>query len=137
MLHSKLYSNIARLLTSLLKKVAAFTWNKDAEQSFQQLKMELTSPTLVLQYPDFEKPFFLYTDASDQAIGAILQQKDNNNNKFTQTNRLCRPDPQQSQIQLFHNKERTPCNHLGSKIFLTIPIWTLLHHLERSQTIIV
>jgi len=38
----------------------------------------LTSPP-ILAYPDFGKPFIVYTDASTFALGAILSQKDENN----------------------------------------------------------
>jgi hypothetical protein len=39
------------------------------------LKAHLTSAP-ILAYPDFEKEFILFTDASDLALGAILSQKD-------------------------------------------------------------
>jgi len=42
-------------------------------ESFEKCKEILTSST-ILQYPDFNKPFSLFTDASDFAIGACLTQ---------------------------------------------------------------
>jgi hypothetical protein len=42
-------------------------------RSFVTLK-ELLTTELLLQYPDFTKPFILTTDASNKALGAILSQ---------------------------------------------------------------
>ena len=33
----------------------------------------------ILQYPDFEKSFILYTDASETELGVVLSQKDEEN----------------------------------------------------------
>ena len=49
-------------------------WGIEQEESFQLLKRKLTT-TPILAYPDFEKKFRLYTDASGQALGAVLQQE--------------------------------------------------------------
>ena len=47
----------------------------DCAQAFEKLRQTIiTSPVLIL--PNHEKPFTLITDASDYAMGAILQQKD-------------------------------------------------------------
>lgn len=43
-------------------------------QSYEHLKEALMSPS-ILQYPDFEKEFVLFTDASIVACGAVLTQK--------------------------------------------------------------
>lgn len=41
--------------------------------SFEKLKIILTESP-VLKYPNFNKPFQLITDASNNALGAVLQQ---------------------------------------------------------------
>ena len=51
-------------------------WNEKAEEAFIVLKRKLTS-TPILAFPNFEKEFFLYTDASLQGMGAVLAQKEN------------------------------------------------------------
>ncbi|CAG8599587.1 7023_t:CDS:2 [Rhizophagus irregularis] len=42
--------------------------------SFENLRDKLTTAPIV-QYPDFSKPFFLYTDALIIGLGVILAQK--------------------------------------------------------------
>src|SRR5205085_1516295 len=49
-------------------------WGKEQEEAFQLLKEKLTTAP-ILVYPNFEKRFRLYTDASGQALGAVLQQE--------------------------------------------------------------
>lgn len=50
-------------------------WTERQEMVFQDLKhMLVTAPVLV--YPDFSRPFVVITDASDVAVGAVLQQDD-------------------------------------------------------------
>ena len=63
----------AKPLTELLQKNAKFVWGSKHKKSFKILRKSLCrSP--ILQYPDFNKPFTLTTDASDYAIGAVLSQ---------------------------------------------------------------
>ena len=69
------FSHTATALTQLLKKDNPFHWTDACHKAFQTLKDTLvTSP--ILMFPDFSKPFILYTDASDYAIGYILGQLD-------------------------------------------------------------
>jgi RNase H-like domain found in reverse transcriptase/Reverse transcriptase (RNA-dependent DNA polymerase) len=52
-------------------------WEDEQEISFQLLKEKLiTAP--ILRHPDFNKEFWVNTDASGGALGAILKQKENN-----------------------------------------------------------
>jgi hypothetical protein len=67
------FSKIAKPLTELLKKNTPFEWNQKAEDAFVTSKYLLTNEPL-LQYPDFARPFVLTTDASNEALGAILRQ---------------------------------------------------------------
>ena len=54
-------------------------WNDEAEEAFVKLKKVL-SEQITLIFPDFEKTFDLTTDASNTAIGGVLQQKDEYDN---------------------------------------------------------
>jgi hypothetical protein len=69
------FSKIAKPLTNLLKNNTPFIWNEGTNKAFNTLKQLLISQPL-LQYPDFTRPFILTTDASNDALGAILSQGD-------------------------------------------------------------
>jgi transposase InsO family protein len=67
------YATIARPLTRLLRKGAAFVWTPECDDAVDELKKNLiSSPVLV--YPDFSEPFVISTDASNYAVGAVLSQ---------------------------------------------------------------
>jgi thymidylate kinase len=69
------YSKIAEPLTRLLSPKVKFTWGPGQQEAFSTLKDRLiTYP--ILRQPDFTRPFILHTDASSQAVGAVLAQKD-------------------------------------------------------------
>ena len=66
------FSQLAKSLTKLTKEKVGWQWDKQEEQSFLALKtMMATAPVLCLPY--FERQFVVTTDASDVAIGAILE----------------------------------------------------------------
>ena len=57
----------------LLKKETKFQWTRKQQGAFDFLKQRLmTAP--ILAYPDFERSFILYTDASRTGLGAVLSQ---------------------------------------------------------------
>ncbi|PNX73902.1 transposon Ty3 gag-pol polyprotein, partial [Trifolium pratense] len=64
------YATMAHPLTSLLKK-NAFDWTSAAQLAFDQLKIALSTAP-VLSLPNFTIPFVVQTDASGQAMGAVL-----------------------------------------------------------------
>jgi hypothetical protein len=75
------YAKIARPLFELTRKDTPFEWNELREHSFKELKLALISYP-VLRQPELQKPFTLYTDASGFALGAVLTQRDDNNNEY-------------------------------------------------------
>ena len=67
------FSRIATRLI-LTKKNTRFKWTDDYYmRSFDMLKAQLTTIPL-WAYPDMNKPMILYTDTSDQCVGACLTQ---------------------------------------------------------------
>ena len=76
------FANIAKPLHKLTEKTATFIWTDACETSFDNLKTYLTSAP-ILAHPDFTKPFILDTDASGTAIGAVLSQMQDDNEKVT------------------------------------------------------
>jgi hypothetical protein len=62
------FSKIAKPMTSLLEKGKEYKWDEKCQDSFNQLKLRLMSPT-VLVMPDLQKGFDIYCDACDQGMG--------------------------------------------------------------------
>ena len=69
------FSAIAEPLISLTRKFARFTWSTACQTAFDFIKENLIKAPL-LTYPNPNKPYTLYTDASDKCIGACLAQHD-------------------------------------------------------------
>jgi hypothetical protein len=63
----------ARPLNLLTREKVAFEGGKDQETAFTHFRNILTNEPL-LQYPNFNEPFVLTTDASNYALGAVLSQ---------------------------------------------------------------
>ena len=76
--HVKNMAIICRPLTALTRKDRQqFTWSSECEEAFAKVKQLLVSAPL-LHPPNLEKDFFLWTDASEQGFGAVLEQEDEN-----------------------------------------------------------
>ena len=66
-------ARISRSLTLLTRKNVSFDWTKECEAVFCEIKQRLVSAP-VLHPPDLSKPFQLWTDASEEGFGAVLEQ---------------------------------------------------------------
>ena len=74
------FSDIASPLHRLTNKGVRFDWDKNCQRAFEQLKEQLLSAP-VLAFPDLNGDCILYCDASDVGVGAVLTQKDENEEK--------------------------------------------------------
>ena len=70
------YADVAEPLNQLLCKGKIYKWDTKCQKAFEELKNRLvTAP--ILTYPDFNKVFYLQTDASDFGLEVVLARKDN------------------------------------------------------------
>ena len=70
------FAAIARPIHAVSESATEFKWTPQAQESFDASKHKLTS-TAILAFPSMKKPFILYTDASLTAMGAVLAQVQN------------------------------------------------------------
>lgn len=68
------YAKVAAPLMKFKRKDVTFKMGEEELEAFHQLKDALCSSP-ILKYPDFTKSFFISTDASGYALGAVLFQK--------------------------------------------------------------
>lgn len=79
------YAKLAKPLNSYLRgengrtgrnesSTKKISLNRDALDAFEKLKKSLISQEVVLAYPNLSKEFHLTTDASNYALGAVLEQ---------------------------------------------------------------
>ena len=69
----KNFAEVAKPLYALTSKAVKFTWSEEHEEAFQLLKMRLLQAP-ILSIPNFSYPFVIDTDASETALGAVLSQ---------------------------------------------------------------
>lgn len=78
--YSRGFAQRALPLSALLRKDAAWKWTALEQQSFASIKQSLIEAP-VLAIADQNKEFFVVCDASDNAIGCALMQKDDDGNE--------------------------------------------------------
>ena len=69
------FSNLTKGFMHLLKKDTPFYWDEWAQYSFDSLKQALEM-TLVLSPPNYSREFFIYVVMSQETIGMVLVQED-------------------------------------------------------------
>ena len=72
----KNFAHCAAPLHRLTQRDVPFDWTTECEDAFTSLRDALIHAP-VMAYPDVTKPFILFTDASNSAIGAVLSQVQN------------------------------------------------------------
>ena len=68
------FADLARPLNVLTRIDGEFEWTEVCQQSFDLLKSKLLESP-ILQYPDPNKPYMLFTDASKYAWSCVLMQE--------------------------------------------------------------
>ena len=77
------YAKIARPLNELIsgenasRKNRPVKWNEEHQEAFERLK-QLSTTLPILAYANYQKPFRVYTDASEKGLGAVLSQVQEN-----------------------------------------------------------
>jgi hypothetical protein len=74
------FAVMVKPIHNLLKQDRSFSWTDGVENDFLRIKKAISS-TPVLAKTDFEKDFIIYTNATEEAISAILLQSDDQNNE--------------------------------------------------------
>ena len=97
------FSEIAEAVIALTQKFARFNWTEECQNGFDYLKQSLTVVPL-LAYPDPNKPYTLYTDASNTCIGACLTQESDDQELFLPNVRTEKPI-----YYLSHKLSKTQC----------------------------
>jgi RNase H-like domain found in reverse transcriptase len=66
-------SHILAPLTTLVGSKGPLKWTADCQHAFGQMKAVMAKDAF-LRYPDHNKPFDIYCDASDLQLGAVIMQ---------------------------------------------------------------
>lgn len=74
------FAEIAKPLYLLLRKEVPYKFDENTLIAFNKLK-ELINSENVLAHPDFSKKFYLFTDASNTGMGAVLMQPSDSDDK--------------------------------------------------------
>lgn len=71
---ARLVQPLETLLTKTSRNTPILPWNESLDQTFGDIKTALAEASLLL-HPRYDAPTAIMTDASDTAVGAVLQQR--------------------------------------------------------------
>lgn len=74
------YSELASKFSHLLTGKSKWIWGSDESENFEILKKEFLK-SVMLKHPDFQKEYYIGTDASDISIACVLYQVDIESNQ--------------------------------------------------------
>jgi hypothetical protein len=66
-------SELLAPLTSMTSKNVKFIWTYEHQKDFDNIR-NIICIEVMLTFPDFSKPFHIYTDASDKQLGDVITQ---------------------------------------------------------------
>ena len=69
------FATVIYPLSKLMKKNMPWQWTNEQQNAFDKMKHLLTTAP-ILQQADHSKPFAIKTDASANALGAVMIQKE-------------------------------------------------------------
>ena len=91
------FSDLSRPLTRLTRKDVLFEWTKECQVCFELLKEALcTHP--ILWYPDLERPYVHFADASKYGLAGVLTQLYEEINELTPSNANTDATPKKSVV---------------------------------------
>jgi transposase InsO family protein len=67
-------SHLLAPLSALTSKDKPWKWGPEQQEAFEEVKKVISKETL-LAFPRFDKPFHVYTDASNHQLGAVIMQE--------------------------------------------------------------
>lgn len=68
------FAEIVKPLNAMLKQDAKVEWSDEAKEAFSEIKREIVEAP-VLVSPNYSKPFYIYSFASDHSYACMLTQK--------------------------------------------------------------
>ena len=68
-------SHVLAPLTALASNKVKWTWSEPQQKAFEEAK-QMVMREVILNYPDFNKPFHIFADASNYQLGSVIMQNE-------------------------------------------------------------